>query len=202
MLFRSAIGGKLGQILWARACQPDGAVPAPTAIGVHLSANGWHRVLCETTSSRAAADSVTYVPCASAGEDAVFSVDVGPMRLPSEHLNELREEGLTKLRAVSQEEVASMKATIQQRMESLISQREAAGVEISGQGRIQEFNLSEDEDTFRLVEKSPSFARLHANPVMLHLLEAFTGSPVRAAHPPSTRITMPQNGNLGPGGGW
>ena len=202
MLFRSVTGGRSGQVLWARACPPDGAVPAATAIGMHLSADGWEQVLCESSSSRAAAEPVTYVPRANAGREAVFSAEMGPMCLPSEHLNELREEGLTKLRAVSKEEIASMKAMIQQRMESLISQREAAGVGISGQGRIQEFNLSEDQDAFCLVEKSPSFARLHANPVMLHLLEAFTGSPVRAAHPPSTRITMPQNGDLGPGGGW
>lgn len=177
-------------------------MPTGTAVGVHLSADGGQRVLCEASSSRVTAEPMTYVPWVDAGPEAVFSAEMGPMRLPTEHLKELREDGFTKLRAVPMAEIASIKAMLQERMESLISQREAAGVQISGQGRIQEFSLSEDEDAFSLVEQSPSFARLHANPVMLHLLEAFTGGPVRAAHPPSTRITMPQNGDLGPGGGW
>jgi hypothetical protein len=200
--FRSAaVGSGSSKVLWTRAYQ-DEAAPTATTICVHLSADGGERLLCEAGSSWGAADPLVDVSRTDAGPEAVFTAQIGPMRLPSEHLNELRESGFTKLRAVPIAEIASIKSVLKQRMESLITQREAAGVQISGQGRIQEFNLSEDEDVFRLVERNPFFARLHANPVMLHLLEAFTGGPVRAAHPPSTRITMPQNGDLGPGGGW
>ena len=199
--FRSAAVGGRPRLLWARACHPGESAEA-TTLDVHLSADGGQSMLSETGSTRTTAEAVGHVPRGRAGAAAVFSPEVGPLRLPSVHLNELRERGFTKLRTVSMVQVASMKTTLHQRMESLISQREAAGVEISGPGRVQEFNLGEEEDAFQLVEKSPMFARLHANPVMLHLLEAFTGGPVRAAHPPSTRITMPQNGELGPGGGW
>ena len=201
--FRSAaVGGSVERLLWARTCHPGESAEATAPLDVHLSADGGHSMLCETSYAQATAEAVKHVPRGRAAQAAMFSPEIGPVKLPSDHLDDLRVRGFTRLRAVSMAQVVSMKTTLHQRMETLISQREAAGVEISGPGRVQEFNLSEEEEAFHLVEKSPLFARLHAHPVMLHLLEAFTGSPVRAAHPPSTRITMPQNGDLGPGGGW
>ena len=155
-------------------------------------------------------------------EEDLFSVLMGPAKLPSEHLAELRAVGLTKLRVCSPAQVEAMKAAIGGRMDELIARREAAGAEISGHGRVQEFSLQEDEDEgrtperpdrgsdaragagagFLLAEQCPEFARLHSHPVQLHILESFVGSSVRAAHPPTTRITMPQDGSLGGGGGW
>jgi hypothetical protein len=58
---------------------------------------------------------------------------------------------------------------------------------------------------FSPIEHEPILAQVHTNPVMLSILEALLGgggNGVRAAHPPTTRITMPQDGSLGPGGGW
>ena len=133
---------------------------------------------------------------------SVFTVEIGPIMLPSEHLAELRETGLTKIRLCCAAAVAEMKATMQERMDLLVAEREADGDEVSGDGRIQEFNLGNDAGNFSLVEQQPLFAKLHSNPIMLHMLETFAGGPVRAAHAPSTRITMPQDGSLGPGGGW
>jgi hypothetical protein len=134
----------------------------------------------------------------------VFSVQFGPEKLPSEHLAELRATGLTKLRVCSTRETAEMRATVQRRMDALTASRDAAGAEISGKGRVQEFNLSDPDDVeqFSMVGTDVLFAKLHSNPVMLHLLESFASCGVRAAHPPSTRITMPQDGTIGPGGGW
>eukprot|EP01046_Picozoa_sp_COSAG06_P021121 COSAG06_NODE_1572_length_9064_cov_8.042052_5_plen_461_part_00 len=198
--YRSAAVAEKPVVLWAKRCEPA-AGAAPATLAVHLAQDeGGARVLAEP-SAGGAVDR----PPADAGPTAAFAVEVGPVRLPSEHLEELRSSGFTKLRVASAADIASMKSTITQRMESLVAQREASGEERSGKGRMQEFNLNDDAeggDDYRLVEQAPLFARLHANPVMLHLLEAFTGGPVRAAHPPSTRITMPQDGSLGPGGGW
>ena len=202
--FRSAaVGGARQRVVSAHPCQTGTGTPAGAGtVAIYLSVDGGQSVLCETTSTRATAEAVGQTPRGNAGAEAVFSAEIGPARLPSEHLDELRESGFTKLRAVSADQIASMKSTLQRRIDSLVSLRRTAGVEISGQGRVQEFNLNEEEEGFHLVENSPLFARLHSHPVMLYLLEAFTGGPVRAAHPPSTRITMPQSGDLGPGGGW
>jgi hypothetical protein len=133
-----------------------------------------------------------------------FQLEVGPVLLPSVHLLQLRESGITVLRAASAEAVAAMRTIITGRMADVEAARRAACVPIAT-GSMEhapphEFQLEEELLPFDppigatqwLLQSSPLFAQLNAHPVQLWLLEQFMGSGAIAAHTALPRINMPR----------
>jgi hypothetical protein len=130
----------------------------------------------------------------------------GPDRLPSEYLAELEATGLVCVPGLGPRVVAHLRALVG---------REMAELEAAGRPEELEFrwspawgyNLAHGFEAARcLAERSHHFARAQTHPLMLQLMEAYMGDggavPIRAAHTPVTRITLPQDGSRGPGGGW
>ena len=137
---------------------------------------------------------------------APFVLQAGPDRLPSQYLEQLHTEGLVCVPAFGPRIVEHLRAIVADELERL---------EASGQTEQAEFRWSPkwgynlahafEADRF-LCERSHHFARAQTHPVMLWLMEQYMGDggtvPIRAAHTPVTRITLPQDGSRGPGGGW
>ena len=138
------------------------------------------------------------------GPAATFQLDVGPVELPSVHLAQLRESGVTVLRAASAQAVAAMRSIVVGRMVMVEAARRAAGVPIAT-GSMEhapphEFQLEEELVPFVppigaaqwLLQASPLFAQLNVHPVQLWLLEQFMGCGAIAAHTALPRINMPR----------
>ena len=144
--FHSAVGS--GRVLMARRVSDNGTAAggAGAAVAAHLSAVTGPAVQLSAVSGDVADGELSETP--------VFTVQFGPTQLPSEHLAELRATGLTRLRVCSTRATAAMRATVQRRMDTLTASREAAGADVSGEGRVQEFSLSdpEDEEQFSMCE--------------------------------------------------
>ena len=149
---------------------------------------------------------------------SLFTVEVGPVSLPSAHLAELRATGMTVVTVASPAAVAEMRAVIEARMQAVSDVRRRAGKLLSGEEGTPPHEFTLDEPLLPLEPPvgefgwlcfaSSRFAELNAHPVQLWLLEQFMGCAALSAHPPAARINMPEEywaeveGARGGEGGW